>query len=173
MIRQFPYFSNRTSAPWAGVRGCPRLPPPSSHPASSPNLVEEQGLADIAPTAGASSCCEQGRQQAHEKQGAPGCPWADKKHHKQAGGHAQQAGVPGEQAEGGAGVGREKEERKLRSGPEQGTATCSSPQSSPQCLSPSYLSSLLYSGDTGILISHRKLGAEAHSRLRHDRSTAA
>lgn len=130
----------------------------------APNLVEKQGLADVAPAAGASSSCEQGRKQAHEKQGAAGSPRADEKHHEQTGGHPQQAGVPGEQAEGGAGGGGEKE-------------GCSGP-ATPLHLQPPppyrvHPTPPSVCRDTGIFSSHRKLGAEAHSRLRQDRSTAA
>lgn len=88
-------------------RGVPNPPLPSPNrpcapPASSLDLVEKQGLADVAPAAGPSSSREQGRKQAHEKQGAAGGPGADEEHHEQAGGHPQQAGVPGEEVEGGA-----------------------------------------------------------------------
>lgn len=75
--------------------------------------MEKQGLADIAPAAGAASSCEQGRKQAHEQQGAASSPRADEKHHEQAGGYPQQAGVPGEQAEGRAAGGQ----REGHSGP--------------------------------------------------------
>lgn len=86
-------------------------PKTTSHPSSRlPNLVEKQGLADIAPTAGSSSCGEKSRKQAHEKEGPTSGPRTDEEHHQEAGGHPKQAGVPGEQAEGGAGMGRQREE---------------------------------------------------------------
>lgn len=59
-------------------------------------------MADITPTAGSSSCGEKSGKQAHEKKGPAGGPRTNEKHHQQAGGHPKQAGVPGEQAEGGA-----------------------------------------------------------------------
>lgn len=95
--------------------GLAQTAPHSPFPKAPPNLVEQQGLADVAPAAGASSSCEQSRKQTHEEQGAPGGPGADEEHHEQAGSHTQQAGVPGEQAEGGAGSEKEAG-RELRVG---------------------------------------------------------
>ena len=144
-------------------------PPPPPLPPSSPHLMEKQGLADVTPAAGASSSREQGRKQAHEKQGAASGPGADEEHHEQAGGHPQQAGVPGEEAEGGAG-GRQR--RKDAQGCPDSEPLHSLRSLSPLGPRPSH-SSLPFSDDTGISFAHRKLGAEAHSRLRQDRSTAA
>lgn len=144
------------------------LPSPSPPP-RSPHLMEKQGLADVTPAAGASSSREQGRKQAHEKQGAASGPRADEEHHEQAGGHPQQARVPGEEAEGGAG-GRHR--RKEARGCPDGEPLHSIPSLRPPGPRPPH-SSLPFSGDTGISFAHRKLGAEAHSRLRQDRSTAA
>ena len=146
---------------------CPTLPS-----ASSPDLVEKQGLADIAPAAGPSSSREQGRKQAHEEQGAAGGPGADEEHHEQAGGHPQQAGVPGEEVEGGAGG--QQRRNSACGGPNITSSPPLPPQICPLGPRPSYHRySLPSSGDTGGSFSHRKLGAEAHSRLRQDRSTAA
>lgn len=141
---------------------------PPHPPLSSPNLVEKQGLADIAPAAGATSSCEQGRKQAHEQQGAASGPRADEKHHEQAGGYPQQAGVPGEQAEGGA-AGEQREVRTLRASPEQQATSFHSHPHLPWSESFPFLP--LFQGTQAF--SHRKLGADAHSRLRQDRSTAA
>lgn len=81
----------------------------SQPPFRVPNLVEKQGLADVAPTAGSSSSREKSGKQAHEEKGPTGGPGADEEHHQQAGSHPEQAGVPGEQVEGGAVTGRWKE----------------------------------------------------------------
>ena len=113
-------------------------------PTSSPYLVEKQGLADIAPATGASSRGEQGSQQTHEEQGATSRAGTNEEHHEQAGGHPQQAGVPGEQAEGGA-AGMEGR-RDRNSGRAARKAAVPSPTPEPE-------SSLLLSGDTDLSLS--------------------
>lgn len=178
-----PGWESTRGLPGAGVLPARLLSSPTRPmlpPASSLDLVEKQGLADVAPAAGPSSSREQGRKQAHEEQGAAGGPGADEEHHEQAGRHPQQAGVPGEEVEGGAGGRqRRKSAQSAQGGPKSHHHLCSRPKSPglvpglPAAFPPS---SRRYShpssGDTGSS-SHRKLGAEAHSRLRQDKSTAA
>lgn len=163
-------------------RGAPSPPPllpnpPHAPPASSLDLVEKQGLADVAPAAGPSSSREQGRKQAHEEQGAAGGPGADEEHHEQAGRHPQQAGVPGEEIEGGAG-GRQRRKSAQSARAARNHIITSAPAPNLPAWSQAFPpSSRCYShpssGDTDSCFSHRKLGAEAHSRLRQDKSTAA
>lgn len=109
--------------------------------------MEKQGLADIAPAAGASSRGEQGSQETHEEQGTTGRTRADEEHHEQAGGHPQQAGVPGEQAEGGAAGMEGKRDRN--SGLAAPEAAVPNPTPEPES-SPFFHSFLLLSGDKGL-----------------------
>lgn len=70
------------------------------------HLVEDEGLADVAPRAAGREVVEGEEEEEEEAQARRGRDGADEEHHDAAAGDAQQARVPAEVAEGGPGAGR-------------------------------------------------------------------
>lgn len=65
------------------------------------DLVENKGLADVAPAGGGTEVVNQQQQQQHEGDAGRGVDGVNQEHHDGAADDAQHAGVPGEVAKGG------------------------------------------------------------------------
>lgn len=87
-----------SSPPHDGIRG-----PGEENRA---HLVEDEGLADVAPRAAGREVVEGEEEEEEEAQARRGRDGADEEHHDAAAGDAQEARVPAEVAEGGPGAGR-------------------------------------------------------------------
>lgn len=75
---------------------CRHTPPPHIY------LVEDEGLADVAPGGSGRAEVDEAQQKQHQAQASRGGRGADEEHHNQAREDPQEAGVPREDLEGGA-----------------------------------------------------------------------